>query len=68
MSAHVFHEIYLHANWHTKGDRPMLAGDMEGRVQQNIRQRCRQTKGVYVHEMGGTDDHVHVVFSIEPSV
>ncbi len=23
MSAHVFHEVYLHVNWHTKGDRPM---------------------------------------------
>jgi len=46
----------------------MLAENMEGRVQESIRQRCRQTKGVYLHEIGGTDDHVHVVFSIEPSV
>ncbi len=26
MSAHVYHEIYLHVNWHTKDDRPMLTG------------------------------------------
>ncbi len=68
MSAHVFHEVFLHVNWHTKEDRPMLAGDMEGRVHEKLRQRCRETKGVYLHEIGGTDDHVHLVLSIEPSV
>ena len=65
---HVFHEIYLHFNWHTKGDRPMLAGDMEDRVHKLIRNRCRQAKGVFLHGIGGTDNHVHIALSIESSV
>ena len=68
MSAHVYHEIYIHVNWHTKGDRPMLAGEMDQRVHGLLRQRCRETKGVYVHGIGGTDDHVHVAMSIEPRI
>jgi hypothetical protein len=26
MSSHVYQEIYLHFNWHTKGDSPLLTG------------------------------------------
>jgi putative transposase len=26
MSSHVFHEVFLHINWHTKGDHPTLRG------------------------------------------
>jgi hypothetical protein len=32
MSSHVYHEIYLHFNWHTKGELPLLTGDLEGRL------------------------------------
>jgi len=28
MSGHVFHEIYLHVNWHVKDDRPTLRDDL----------------------------------------
>jgi putative transposase len=66
MAGHVFHEIFLHINWHTKGDLPMLAGPMEKMIHDCITGRCKQTKGVYFHEIGGTDDHVHLVVDIEP--
>ena len=33
-----------------------------------MRDRCRATKGVYFHEVGGTEDHVHLVVNIEPFV
>ena len=29
MSAHVFHEIYLHLNWHVKDDQRILTPDVE---------------------------------------
>ena len=54
MSSHVFHEIYLHFNWHTKDDLPLLTSDLEPLVHDYLRQRCRQTKGVYFHGIGGT--------------
>ena len=68
MSSHVYHEIFLHLNWHTKLDRPLLRGELEKRAQAAIRNRCRDYKGAYLHELGGTDDHVHLAISIEPFV
>lgn len=29
MASHVFHEIFLHLNWHVKHDQPTLRDDIE---------------------------------------
>jgi putative transposase len=68
MAGHVFHEIYLHLNWHTKNDQPLLTPTVEPLVHQFLIDRCRATKGVYFHQIGGTADHVHVAINIEPHV
>ena len=68
MSAHVFHEIYLHLNWHIKHDEPVLTPDIEPVVHQFITDRCRRMKGVYLHGIGGTETHVHLAVSIEPQI
>jgi len=68
MSSHVFHEIYLHINWHTKHDQPLLDAQLEPQVHACLKMRCIHTKGVYFHAVGGTEDHVHLAVSIEPQV
>jgi putative transposase len=68
MSSHVFHEIYLHFNWHVKDDRPTLRPDIELLVHRLIKDRCRRTKGVYFHGIGGTETHIHLAINIEPHV
>ena len=68
MASHVFHEIYLHMNWHTKNDQKLLTPTVEPLVHRLLRDRCRATKGVYFQEIGGTEDHVHLVVNIEPFV
>lgn len=68
MSLHVFSEIFLHLTWHTDGNAPLLRGATEALVHNYLRNRCRQTKGVYFHAVGGVDDHVHVVVRIDPHV
>jgi putative transposase len=68
MSSHVYHEIYLHFNWHTKGDLPLLTGDMEHLAHRELKEKCRSIKGAYLHGIGGTDTHVHLALSIEPFV
>lgn len=68
MSSHVFHEIYLHLNWHVKHDEPVLTPDLEAMVHEFIKERCRKTKGVYFHGIGGTETHVHLAINIEPHV
>lgn len=68
MSSHVFHEIYLHLNWHTKNDSPLLNPRVEPLAQKFLVDRCRQTKGVYLHGIGGIETHLHLAINIEPSV
>ena len=58
MSSHVFHEIYLHINWHAKNNHPLLTARLEPLVHDFVRQRCRQTKGVYLHGVNGTATHL----------
>ncbi|MCK6483395.1 MAG: IS200/IS605 family transposase [Phycisphaerae bacterium] len=68
MSSHVYHEIYLHFNWHTKGDLPLLSGDLETLAHAELKAKCGRMKGAYLHGLGGTDTHVHLAVSIEPFV
>jgi putative transposase len=68
MSSHVYQEIYLHFNWHTKGDSPLLTGDLEVMAYAELKDKCRRIKGAYLHGLGGTDTHVHLALSIEPFV
>lgn len=68
MSSHVYHEIYLHLNWHVKDDRPSLTGEVEPVAHRFIIERCRLAKGIYLHGINGTADHVHLAINIEPFV
>jgi putative transposase len=68
MSSHVFHEIYLHLNWHVKDDRPTLSGEIETLTHRLITERCRRTKGVFLHGLNGTETHLHMAVNIEPHV
>jgi len=68
MSAHVFHEIYLHLTWHTKGSRGLITPELEPEVFQFFQDRCTRTKGVYLHGINGTPTHVHLAINIEPHV
>jgi REP element-mobilizing transposase RayT len=68
MSSHVFHEIYLHFNWHTKSDHPLITPTIEPLIHQHISDRCRRTKGVYFHGIGGTATHLHLAVNIDPSI
>jgi putative transposase len=67
MSSHVYHEIYLHVNWHTKGDQATLTGTVEQFAHRELREKCGRMRGVRLHELGGTDTHVHLALQVEPS-
>ena len=68
MSVRVYSEIFLHVTWHVDGDSSVLKGDVEAFVQNFVRNRCRQTKGVFFHGIGGTETHVHLAIQVEPFV
>jgi putative transposase len=64
----VFHEIFLHLNWHVKDDRPTLKAEIEPVVHDVIAARCQMMNGVVLHGINGTETHVHVAVSIAPHV
>ena len=68
MSHNCYSEINLHLTWHTKDSSPLLVPKVEAEVHHYLRGRCINTLGVYVHEVGGTETHVHMAISIAPTV
>ena len=68
MASHVYHEIYLHLNWHVKDDQALLTPELEPIVHQIITDRIHRTNGVWLHGINGTETHIHLAINIEPQV
>jgi REP element-mobilizing transposase RayT len=68
MSRNYYSEILLHITWHTKESAPLLTDQIEPFVHRYLKQRLVNTPGVFVHEVGGTETHVHLAVSIVPTV
>jgi putative transposase len=68
MSRNYYSELHLHMVWHTKLSRPLLTPDVERFTHRYLRGRLINTPGVYVHEVGGTETHVHLAVTIPPTV
>lgn len=68
MSNHVYSEIYLHLNWHTHNNLPVLQSHVEDLTHGLLRQKLELIKGVEFLDLGGTDDHVHLAVRIQPFV
>jgi putative transposase len=68
MSRNCYSEIHLHAVWHTKLSMPLLTPQVESLVHRQIRKRLVETPGVFVHEIGGTETHVHVAMTVAPTI
>jgi REP element-mobilizing transposase RayT len=68
MSQNYYSEINLHLTWHTKNSDPLLTGEVEILTHRELRRRCVAEPGVFVHEIGGIETHVHLVVSIPPTL
>ena len=68
MSRNYYAEINLHIVWHTKESAPLLVPKVEAIVHHYLRGRCIATSGVYVHEIGGIETHVHLCLSVVPTI
>ena len=66
MSLCAYSEINLHITWHVKENSPVLTDMIEVQTHDFLRGRVFDTPGAVFHEVGGTDDHVHLVASIQP--
>ena len=68
MARHYYAEINLHITWHTKGSSPVLEPKVEAIVHHYLRGKCINTPGVYIHEIGGIETHVHLCLSVQPTI
>lgn len=68
MPRNVYSEINLHIIWRTKDDTPALVDAVEAQCHRYIRHRAMETPGVFLHEINGMADHVHVVASVPPTL
>jgi putative transposase len=68
MAKDAYHELFLHVVWHTKGSRNLIPLHHEQQLHDVIRRRALAPGGVYVHAIGGTRDHVHLVARVRPSL
>ena len=66
MSHNYYSEINLNLVWHTKESLPLLTPRVEEFVRRNLRQRIINEPGAFVHEIGGTETHVHIAVSVPP--
>ena len=68
MSRRVYSEINLHFTWHTKESVPVITPEIESRLYHYIKHRALEIKGLIFPEIGGTENHVHIVVSIPPTL
>lgn len=68
MARNVYHEINLHITWHTKHNSPVLTPQIENRLHHYLQHKAIETPGIVFHEIGGTEDHVHLAVSIPPTL
>ena len=68
MPRNVYSDIKLHVTWHTKESRFMIKHEMEQTVYDVIRRRATDPDGVFVHEIGGTMNHVHLAVTVPPTL
>jgi putative transposase len=68
MSRNYYSELNLHITWHTKLSGPLLTPPIEDATHRFLRQRMIDTQGVFVHEVGGTENHVHICMTIPPTL
>jgi putative transposase len=68
MARPFYSEINLHLTWHVKHNLPMLTPEVEEVAHRLLRAKACSMPGVFFHEVGGTEDHVHLVVSVLPTV
>jgi putative transposase len=68
MSRNYYSEINLHLTWHAKNSLPLLTPQVEPLVQRYVKQKIVNSPGAFVHEIGGTETHLHVAVSIPPTL
>ncbi len=65
--SYVFASIYFHFVWRTKDSLPLITSELEGELFKVIGAKCKEL-GCVVFALNGTEDHVHLVVSLPPTL
>jgi putative transposase len=68
MAHNYYSEINLHVTWHTKESLPLLTETVEPLFHRYIQQRLINEKGIFIHEIGGIETHIHLVVTVPPTI
>jgi putative transposase len=68
MSRNYYSDINLHLTWHCRDSSPLLTPTVEPLAHRELRHKIVNTPGVFVHEIGGTETHVHIAVTIAPTL
>ncbi len=63
-----YSEINLHIVWHTKNSLPLLTPEVEPLAYRFLKKRIMDSLGAFVHQIGGTETHVHIAVSVPPTL
>ena len=63
---HTYYEIYFHLVWSTKKRIPMLNDEIEKKVKEYIKSKCKDME-IELLEINGTEDHLHLLVSMKPT-
>ena len=68
MSRNYYSEINLHLIWHSKQSYPALTPEIESFAHRALRHKIVDSPGAFVHDINGTETHVHLVVTIAPTI
>jgi putative transposase len=68
MSRRAYSEINLPITWHTKNNLPLIKPEIESKLYQFLKQKMLETPEIFVHAIGGIENHVHIAVSVPPTV
>jgi putative transposase len=65
--SHSYPQNNIHLVFSTKDRRKTIPKEMQGRLWAYIAAICQKNK-IFVHAIGGTDDHIHILLQLSPTL
>jgi putative transposase len=62
-----YYRLVYHFTWGTKNNLPLITPTVEERLFPYIGYKCKEL-GYFLHAVNGTEDHVHLLISLTPSI
>ena len=67
MKGKTYKSVYYHIVTHTKNNQPFLNENIRETIYHFIWNKCKRL-GFYLHRIGGTENHIHLLIYIPPKI